>query len=260
MRRTRSRLTYANVIASLALFVALGGTGYALSQLPKNSVKAKQIARNAVRASEVKTGAIRTAEVRDGTLLGADFAAGELVRGAPGSPGPAGATGPQGAVGATGLRGVTGATGPQGATGDDGPTGPAGPLFAATSAGMEIDPAPNPEFAPAASFGFTLPTAGRALVRFDAVAVNVTGTPGIRIDCTSGNSTMGLYVDGVPVPNTAHFLQKNAGLDFSVSGITADPLPAGPHAVTVGVECEAGDVSFGNVSKASRFTVVLVGA
>jgi hypothetical protein len=36
--RVRPRLTYANVLASLALFVALGGSSYAALQLPKASV------------------------------------------------------------------------------------------------------------------------------------------------------------------------------------------------------------------------------
>jgi hypothetical protein len=35
--RVRPRLTYANVIASLALFIALGGGSYAALQVPKAS-------------------------------------------------------------------------------------------------------------------------------------------------------------------------------------------------------------------------------
>ena len=44
----RQRLTYANVIATLALFIALGGGAYAATQLPRNSVGAKQIKKGAV--------------------------------------------------------------------------------------------------------------------------------------------------------------------------------------------------------------------
>jgi hypothetical protein len=86
--RVRSRLTYANVIASLALFLAMGGTGYALT-LPKNSVGAKQLKRNAVSSKKVK----------NGSLLGKDFKAGQLPAG---SQGPAGAPGPAGKQGAPG--------------------------------------------------------------------------------------------------------------------------------------------------------------
>jgi len=44
----RRRLTYANVLATLALFFALGGTSYAVAQLPANSVGTKQLRTNAV--------------------------------------------------------------------------------------------------------------------------------------------------------------------------------------------------------------------
>src|SRR4051794_39697346 len=88
LRSISGRLTYANVTATLALFVALGGTGYAISQLPKNSVKSKQIASNAVKGKEIASGAVRTGEVADGSLLSGDFAAGQLPAGAPGPAGP----------------------------------------------------------------------------------------------------------------------------------------------------------------------------
>ena len=48
MRRLRDRLSYANVTASLALFVALGGTSYAAVTLPRNSVGQKQLRDHAV--------------------------------------------------------------------------------------------------------------------------------------------------------------------------------------------------------------------
>ena len=41
MSTFRSQLTYANVVATLALFLALGGGAYAATQLPKNSVAAR---------------------------------------------------------------------------------------------------------------------------------------------------------------------------------------------------------------------------
>lgn len=54
MQRLRKRLSYANVIATLALFLALGGVGYAATKLPKNSVGTKQIKKNAVTGAKVK--------------------------------------------------------------------------------------------------------------------------------------------------------------------------------------------------------------
>jgi hypothetical protein len=44
----RNRLTYSNVIATMALFIALGGAAVAATQLPRNSVGTKQLKRGAV--------------------------------------------------------------------------------------------------------------------------------------------------------------------------------------------------------------------
>lgn len=80
------RLTYANVVASIALMLALGGTSYAVSRIPARSVGTKQLKKNAVNSSRV----------RDGSLLGADFQAGQLPAGAPGPAGADGVIGPRG--------------------------------------------------------------------------------------------------------------------------------------------------------------------
>lgn len=53
MSRIRKHLSYANVVASLALFLALGGVGYAAMKLPKNSVGTKQLKNGAVTAAKV---------------------------------------------------------------------------------------------------------------------------------------------------------------------------------------------------------------
>jgi hypothetical protein len=59
------RLSYANVIASLALFVALGGTGVAAVTLDHDSVGSPQIRKDAVRSPEIASGAVRSSEIRD---------------------------------------------------------------------------------------------------------------------------------------------------------------------------------------------------
>lgn len=91
--RVRAKLTYANVTATIALFVALGGTSYAALTLPRNSVGDKQIRAGAVRSSEVKD---RSLETRDLSLK-----ARESLRGRRGL---AGATGPAGPAGASAAR------------------------------------------------------------------------------------------------------------------------------------------------------------
>ncbi|HET9593151.1 MAG TPA: hypothetical protein VFP17_09570 [Solirubrobacterales bacterium] len=76
----RTKLSYANVIATLALFLALGGGAYAATQLPKNSVGSKQLKKGAVTPAKLN-GAAKA------TLTG--------------PVGPAGPQGPAGASGAT---------------------------------------------------------------------------------------------------------------------------------------------------------------
>jgi hypothetical protein len=60
LERLRSHLTYANVMASMAVFIALGGSSYAAVMLTHNSVKSRHIAPGAVRASDVRHPAWRT--------------------------------------------------------------------------------------------------------------------------------------------------------------------------------------------------------
>lgn len=48
LKRISEKLSYANIVATLALFIALGGASYAAVTLPANSVGAKQLQPNAV--------------------------------------------------------------------------------------------------------------------------------------------------------------------------------------------------------------------
>src|ERR1700754_4327270 len=105
MRLLRRHLSYANVVASLALFLVLGGGAYAATQLPRNSVGTGQLKAGAVTAGKIAKKARKQLQ---------------------GQRGPAGPQGPQGktgAKGAAGAKGATGATGARGAAGADG-TGP----------------------------------------------------------------------------------------------------------------------------------------
>jgi len=90
VKQIRKRLTYANVMSSIAVFFVLGGAAaFAATQLPKNSVGTKQLKKNSVTSAKVK----------NGSLLGADFKAGQLPAGPAGPAGPKGETGPQGSPG-----------------------------------------------------------------------------------------------------------------------------------------------------------------
>lgn len=84
LRRFVPRPTYANVIATIALFVALGGVAVAAG-LPKNSVGPRQLKRGAVNAAKIRPGAVNTAKLRRNAVT-----AGKIRRGAvtPGKLGP----------------------------------------------------------------------------------------------------------------------------------------------------------------------------
>ena len=86
-------LSYANVTATLALFIALGGVSYAATQLPRDSVGSRQIRRNAVGSSEIRNRAVGTSEVRQGSLRASDLSrsARDSLRGRKGDPGAPGA-------------------------------------------------------------------------------------------------------------------------------------------------------------------------
>jgi hypothetical protein len=116
LQRVRSRLSYANVMATIAVFVALGGASYAATRLPSNSVGTSQIKDRAVTLGKIGTSARRS------------------LRGATGARGAAGAAGAQGSGGSQGPQGATGATGDSGATGATGtatiPSPPASTLLA----------------------------------------------------------------------------------------------------------------------------------
>ena len=100
-----------NLIAYIALFVAIGGTSYAAATIT---------------GRDIKNSSLTGVDVRNGTLLKKDFKKGSLPRGATGAQGPAGPTGAAGLPGTPGATGATGSTGGAGATGATGATGPTG--------------------------------------------------------------------------------------------------------------------------------------
>jgi hypothetical protein len=89
MKKMQGKLTYANVVSSLCLFLLLGGGAYAATQLPKNSIGAEQI----------KKGSITPAKLSSSAKA--------ALKGAPGATGATGATGPQGPKGDPGSPATT---------------------------------------------------------------------------------------------------------------------------------------------------------
>lgn len=85
MGRLRAHLTYANVMVTLLAFVVLGGgTAFAVDQLGKESVGARQLKKNAVTGAKVKDGSLRMKDLKL-------FSRGPDTSGIPGPAGPSGA-------------------------------------------------------------------------------------------------------------------------------------------------------------------------
>jgi hypothetical protein len=96
-KRFRARLTYSNVVSTLCLFLLVGGgTAYAATQLPRNSVGSAQLRKGAVTPTKL-SGGTRAA-----------------LTAPQGNEGPRGATGPPGPKGDAGDRGEKGDQGPRG--------------------------------------------------------------------------------------------------------------------------------------------------
>lgn len=111
------RITYSNVMATTAMFVALGGSSYAAVTISSNDVrnnslrsediknesirgrdidngyiKGEDVKNGSLAAKELKNGSITADEIKDGSLAAADFDPAQLPAGPQGPPGPAGAT------------------------------------------------------------------------------------------------------------------------------------------------------------------------
>jgi hypothetical protein len=128
------------VVALIALIVAMSGSAYAVTQLPKNSVGAAQIKKSAVTGAKIKDGSVAAADLSP--------AARAELKGA------TGATGPRGEQGSPGVQGLPGLKG------DPGPAGPPGPsesAFAETGAAFTALPG---SFSPV----FALSDQGKSLV------------------------------------------------------------------------------------------------
>jgi hypothetical protein len=67
------RLTFANTLAAIALFVSLGGTGYAAL-----TITGRNVTNGSLTGADIRNHSVTGADIRAGTLLAKDFKAGEL--------------------------------------------------------------------------------------------------------------------------------------------------------------------------------------
>jgi hypothetical protein len=103
LRKLHPRLTYANVVSTIALVLAVGGgTAYAAtrigtsniryhavtgSKLATNAVTASKVKNSALSSSDIRNNSLRSDDIRAGTLLASDFAPNQLPKGDKGDKG-----------------------------------------------------------------------------------------------------------------------------------------------------------------------------
>jgi hypothetical protein len=169
----RARLTYANVMATLAVFVALGGSSYAAIAITGRDVRdhsltGRDVAPGSIGSSEIRNGSVHGIDIRDATITRADLAwplrkdllsSSRAIPGPTGPTGPAGEAGPRGDIGPKGDMGAQGGTGPKGDTGAQGEAGPKGDIGPKGDSGppgpSDVDaPAAGVEPSTAATFSF----------------------------------------------------------------------------------------------------------
>jgi hypothetical protein len=81
MKRVRVRITYANVVSTLALFLVLGGgaafaaTKLTTSDIKKGAIKTKLLAKNAVSSAKIASNAVKTRNIAPSAVGGKQLAA-----------------------------------------------------------------------------------------------------------------------------------------------------------------------------------------
>lgn len=233
------KITPSLVISSIALIVALGGTTYAITALPANSVGTKQIRAEAVTGKKIAKGTVGSEQIADGSVRATDLAPGVVAQGGVGAQGPAGPAGP---------AGPTGPIGPSGAPGSQGAVGPTEGFVRASA--FNPTPAVNPLGLAVATQTITTTAAGRLWVSLRGVV----GSP----DCSGGvpnvRPTLALYVDDTAVPGSAIAMYPwwttTEPASFQTNGITTGVVQPGAHTVTAVLNCTTttGEVVSGNTA------------
>jgi len=192
------RFLHTHLVACLALFVALGGTSYAVVRLPANSVTTRQ--------------------VKDFSLLRRDFRRGQLRAGP---------------LGTAGRRGAVGAQGPVGAVGPVGDTGDPGRAASGMLTGRVTVPSMKTGFAAPVGAGAFVPSVSEYVAAqrspnttLTAQDLAVTGVAG------TGTVTVRLRIN---FADTALFCKMTAPVNHCDSGGTQVTIPPGA-ALTLAVE------------------------
>ena len=226
------RLSYANVMSTLALFIALGGVSYAAVKLPSNSVGTPQIRNDAVTGSKIKNGSISQKDLDKALVAKLALA---------GKPGPQGIQGATGSAGTQGLQGLTGDPAYVQRTGFQGSgTNPPGGMADVVSQQFTVRAAGAYDLNVSADVAFSCPAGGAA--------------------CNLGSA---YYLDGQPVEHSYSVFLGAAGVSVGCSiqihtsvfkgGLTIVLTP-GVHVLSFRVRADSGpDVGMAACAGTKKF-------
>jgi hypothetical protein len=179
---------------------------------------------NSVGSKQLRKNAVTSSKVKNHSLKSVDFATGQLPKG------------------------------------DQGVQGPTGPTFGQTAMGSDAEAAADPASTPDETstnatsrgrhFDFTLPAAGKAYLRFFI--------PVWAVTCSAGTAQFGLYLDGAPVPKSAHTLPPTGNVQ-SRESVVIVPIAAGTHSVEARADCPSGSINSTNDNNVPSWTVLLLG-
>jgi hypothetical protein len=205
----RPRLSFANVISVVALFIALGGGAYALS---RDSVKSRHIAKGAVKGSDLRAEAVKAKHVRDAAI-----GTGELADGA--------VTGDDLTGNSVGARHVVQSSLDELET-------------AAATASLSGQPDLAAGFADTIATAITLEEP-KTVVALATIEAEATGAGPHRVGCLmriADEQSADAFVETIPVTATAD--------EATISVSFASSLPAGTHQIALRCQLLAGAGAF----------------
>jgi hypothetical protein len=237
LKRVRTRMTYANVVASLALVFAMSGGAYAASRYIITSTK------------QIKPSVLST-------LKGANGKAGANgATGAAGPTGPQGAAGSQGQAGGAGAKGEQGSPGEKGLQGEPGKEGPKGKEGSPWTAVGTLPPGKTETGAwtaqgqePLVPISFTLPVEGKLTPHFiKAGEATPAGCEGKAGSAGAEPGDLCIFEGSLNEPLTSSEILDTAGSSTELTGVShgailalvyksASGLGAGDWAVTAPLE------------------------
>jgi hypothetical protein len=244
MSRIASRRPSASlVIACLALFVALGGVGYAAA-----TIGSAAVVDNSLRSKDVRNNDLRGKDVRTNTLKGADVDESSLGKV------PSAANADAAATAAHASNADNAANAANAANADT--VGGIGPDALTIGRSALGSCEPGAAFTNCTSVVLSMPRPGRVLLNAggqwhsdDAAGTSVRGLCRINLD---GNPLTGVTEEG------SLSQQTDGNQEQALAGVTAvtGVLPAGDHTFTVACSDDVGDMDFTDV----RLSAVLLGS